>query len=126
MPHRHVLLANRLEKLESALPALAEGAPDAVHDARVATRRLRELLPLLDLPPERSDQLRRDLRAATRRLGRVRELDVLLELVSRMSRALELQSTACDRLAELARAEPRRSYALHRRCTNPGARAQTW
>lgn len=105
MPHRHVLLANRLEKLESALPALAEGAPDAVHDARVATRRLRELLPLLDVPPERSDQLRRDLRAATRRLGRVRELDVLLELVSRMSRALELQSTACDRLAELARAE---------------------
>ena len=71
MPRRHVLLATRLGRLEQELPALALASPDAVHDARVATRRLRELLPLLPLTGKARESLSRRLRRATQRLGRV-------------------------------------------------------
>lgn len=114
MPRRHVLLANRLERLARSLPAIAAGAPDAVHDARVATRRLRELLPLLDLPADQCDELRRGLRSATRRLGRVRELDVQLELIARFAGSFAPGSPACAHLAAAARSE--RAQVLERAC----------
>ena len=42
-----VLIRQRLRALYRALPAASEGEVDAIHQARVATRRLREALPLL-------------------------------------------------------------------------------
>jgi CHAD domain-containing protein len=55
--------------------------PDALHDHRVAVRRLRAMLragrPMLDR--QWADDLRRSLKTAGRALGEVRDLDVLIE-----------------------------------------------
>ena len=55
-----------------------------MHRARVATRRLREALPVLDGERRGLRRLRKDLRALTRALGPVRELDVTLGLIVRL------------------------------------------
>lgn len=54
------------------------GDAAALHRARVASRRLRELLPLLASAPGKA---RRRVRTLTQALGRVRELDVALQLL---------------------------------------------
>ena len=58
----------------------------AIHRTRVASRRLRELLPVLQIDPDVCARLLRDLRRATRALGRVRELDVTVQLVEDLRR----------------------------------------
>jgi CHAD domain-containing protein len=50
----------------------------AIHRTRVESRRLRELLPVLQLEPGRARKLSRRLRKVTRKLGKRRELDVLV------------------------------------------------
>ena len=56
----------------------------ALHRARVASRRLRELLPMLQLDADKARKLGRRLRKVTTRLGTVRELDVLLLLIDEL------------------------------------------
>jgi CHAD domain-containing protein len=63
------------------LPGVEAGDVRAIHRARVASRRLRELLPVLQLDGKTADKLGRRLRRVTRRLGEVRELDVLLAVL---------------------------------------------
>jgi CHAD domain-containing protein len=63
------------------LPRALEGDVDAVHDARVASRRLREAFPLLARTDCRTTKVRRRLRRITRALGTVRELDVATALL---------------------------------------------
>jgi len=70
--------------LAEAWPGVVIGDAPAVHRARVATRRLREALPVLDGERRGLRRLRRDLRRLTRALGPVRELDVTLGLVVRL------------------------------------------
>jgi CHAD domain-containing protein len=74
-----MLLRQQLRSLMRAMPAAAAGDQDSVHKARVASRRLREALPVLEgaggVPTER---LRKQVRRITRALGPVRELDVAL------------------------------------------------
>lgn len=70
--------------LAEAWPGVVSGEPAAVHRARVATRRLREALPVLDGERRGVRRLRKDLRSLTRALGPVRELDVTLGLVVRL------------------------------------------
>lgn len=70
--------------LAEAWPGVVSGEVAAVHRARVATRRLRETLPVLDRERRGVRRLRKDLRALTRALGPVRELDVTLGLVVRL------------------------------------------
>jgi CHAD domain-containing protein len=77
------LIATRLGELAKQLPAVRTADVEAVHSARVLTRRLRELLRLTrnsnrDITGEAADRLR----AAGRALGKVRELDVLEALVA--------------------------------------------
>ena len=52
-----------------------------LHRTRVASRRLRELLPVLQLDGKVAGDLGRRLRKITQRLGKVRELDVCLLLI---------------------------------------------
>ncbi|MCY4075723.1 MAG: CHAD domain-containing protein [Acidobacteria bacterium] len=68
-----------------AARALA-GEADPLHDARVATRRLRELLPLCagEAPGRAATRARRRARRIGRAFGGVREIDVALELVASM------------------------------------------
>jgi len=56
----------------------------ALHNARVASRRLRELVPVLQLERGVARKLSRRLRKVTGRLGAVRELDVLAQLIDEL------------------------------------------
>jgi CHAD domain-containing protein len=83
MDHRAallVLLRQRLETLIEAMPAAQAGDVRSVHQARVATRRLRAALPVLrkSLDAHAIDRARTRVRRMTRALGPVRELDVSL------------------------------------------------
>ena len=75
------LTARQVEVLLSQLPGVRDGAVADVHDARVATRRLRELLPLAAAETRASTRTACELvRDAGRALGTVRELDTLITL----------------------------------------------
>ncbi len=75
-----VLLSQRLTTLVDAMPAAQAGDMRSVHQARVATRRLREALPVLraSISTRSLSRVRRRVRRMTRALGPVRELDVAL------------------------------------------------
>ncbi len=72
--------ATRHRALNKQLATALEGDGHAVHQARVATRRLREALPVLGagLGRKRVRKLRRRMRTLTRLFGDVRERDVAM------------------------------------------------
>jgi adenylate cyclase len=78
------LLKSRLARFSRVLPGVEKGDVRSLHRARVASRRLRELVPVLQLDHAVARKLTRRLRKITRRLGSVRELDVLLLLVDEL------------------------------------------
>lgn len=84
------LLARPLDALAEHLPRAIEGHTHDIHQARVASRRLRELLPIVGRALERGPRkrLRRRLRALTRTLGPVRELDVTIASLAAMTSGL--------------------------------------
>ena len=78
------LLRQRLVSLLQAMPAAQEGDEVSVHEARVASRRLREALPVLGARAKEAavDRAGKGVRRITRALGPVRELDVTLSLLA--------------------------------------------
>lgn len=74
------IFRERLGQLSGQLPGVRDGSDEAIHDARVATRRLREALPLLGSPRPARDKVDRWLKRTGRALGRIRDLDVMLGL----------------------------------------------
>src|SRR5438067_1964271 len=81
---RSDLLHKRLDLFTRALQGIEDGDVRALHRTRVASRRLRELLPILQLEQSSTRKLIRRLRRITIRLGTVRELDVLLMLLEEL------------------------------------------
>lgn len=77
------LIARRHQALRDHARSARRGHVEGVHQARVASRRLREAVPVLGrgLDDVRLKPLRRRLRDLTRALGPVRELDVAGEMV---------------------------------------------
>ena len=75
---RDDLLRTRADLFTRMLQGAQDGDTRALHRLRVASRRLRELVPLLQLEHTVARKLGRRLRKVTRRLGAVRELDVLV------------------------------------------------
>jgi CHAD domain-containing protein len=77
------LLDEQTSVLRTQLNAVYDGAADAVHDSRVATRRTRELLALVPVIPGRDGE--RDAASGYqkmgRALGRVRDIDVQIALI---------------------------------------------
>ena len=75
-----MLLKQRLTTMLDAMPAAQAGDTRSVHQARVATRRLREALPVLRASVDSTalSRVQRQVRKMTRALGPVRELDVSL------------------------------------------------
>jgi CHAD domain-containing protein len=74
------ILGSLVADLIQLVPGIREGDADSIHDARIATRRLREVLPLLaTVDPEYIDAAQQLFRDAGRRLGVVRELDAMRE-----------------------------------------------
>lgn len=79
---------SNLDALRSCLPRVCEGDGDAIHDARVATRRLRAALPLVSTERaiEGVEQAMPTVKALGRALGRAREEDEALRLLDEIER----------------------------------------
>lgn len=75
---RSELLKKRVDQFTRVLHAVEKSDVRALHQARVASRRIRELVPMLQLERATGRKVGRRLRKITSRLGTVRELDVLL------------------------------------------------
>ena len=80
-------LAN-LDLLRSRLPLVCDGDSDGIHDARVATRRLRAALPLLSAAgtSDGIEQALPSVKALGQALGRAREEDEALRLLDEVER----------------------------------------
>jgi CHAD domain-containing protein len=85
---------------------------DALHRTRVASRRLRELLPVLRLDGRTTRKLDRRLRRVTKRLGAVRDLDVLMVLIEELRRDRRYSKTALAAVQSMV--EDKRKIARER------------
>lgn len=86
MVHTHTPIAflrRQTEILRTHVPGLLDGCLDSIHDARIATRRIREALPLTHEWQRRrvADDLFACFRRMGRSLGGVRDVDVRIELL---------------------------------------------
>src|SRR5262249_36579147 len=106
---RYDLLNARLDRFTRMLHGLTEGDVRALHRTRVASRRLREILPVLELDPDLARRLGRRLRKVTERLGVVRELDVLTLLIEELHESSKYHSVTLARLATAIPEEPVRA-----------------
>src|SRR5688500_1413931 len=90
------LLETRARALRRYLPSAVAGDDTGVHQARVASRRLREAVPVLatGLKGSKSKKASRKIRRLTRALGTVRELDVTLKLIDELSTSDDLSRPA--------------------------------
>jgi CHAD domain-containing protein len=104
-----LLLRQRLAALSRTLGGARAGDMHAIHQARVATRRLREASALL---PSQSTarKLRRVARRLTRALGPVRELDVALQTLDELQQAGDVPRAALTCLRQLMTAERRQLH----------------
>jgi CHAD domain-containing protein len=96
------LLKQRLTALLDAMPAAQAGDMRSVHQARVATRRLREALPVLrtSLNDHALGRAERQVRKMTRALGPVRELDVALAHLDELAAHNLVSARALSRLRQ--------------------------
>ena len=78
------LLNIRLNRFVRNLDGVERGDIEALHRVRVASRRIRELVPVLQLDGGSTRKLGRRLRKVTTRLGLIREFDVLLLLIDEL------------------------------------------
>ena len=99
MTLRRQLLTSTSALLDQ-LPGVRDGGVEAIHDARVATRRIRALLPVLSVCYPQTDLKRTagTIKKAGRALGRVRDLDVAIELITELERT---SPAAAGRAAEV-------------------------
>lgn len=110
-PDRYELLRTRLKRFTRMLPRVEAAEAHAVHRTRVGSRRLRELLPVLQLEAKTTRKLGRQLRGITRRLGDLRELDVAAGLVGELRSGALGETPATRLLAQ--RVETARQQVLH-------------
>jgi CHAD domain-containing protein len=94
---RDRLWRKRLDELSAVWPEFVHGRTTGLHKTRVASRRIREALPIVGAaaPPGKVKKLNKKMRALTRALGPIRELDVELNLLEERAdgmsgRALEM------------------------------------
>lgn len=88
------LLATRIAALDAAVPSALGGEPVAVHQARVASRRLREVVPVLAPVAPSAARAGEAVRRVTRALGPVRELDVTTALYTEWTRPVPRHALA--------------------------------
>ena len=109
-PAAEYLIRQRVSALGRALPAAKAGDATSLHQARVATRRLRAALPLVASGPK-ADKLARSVRRLTQALGPVRELDVELLILDELEKTGDVPRAAVQRLRTSV-AEERRTSLL--------------
>jgi CHAD domain-containing protein len=101
------LLRQRLVSLLNAMPAAQAGDESSVHQARVASRRLRGVLPVIGARADADtlDRAQRQVRRITRALGPVRELDVSLALLDEFEKKGAAPARAIARVRESLQAQ---------------------
>jgi CHAD domain-containing protein len=97
-PVRSNLLKQRLDRFTRAISGVEKGDIRSLHRIRIASRRLREVVPILQLEAPVTKKLARKLRRVTRRLGSIRELDVLLLLIDELHASRPSHRDALRRL----------------------------
>jgi CHAD domain-containing protein len=92
------LLARRAAALKRHVPRAIQGDGHGVHQARVASRRLREALPVLvaGVKGTKSRKSLARIRRLTKTLGTVRELDVTLQILDELVAAENLPRPALE------------------------------
>jgi CHAD domain-containing protein len=108
------VLQDQLSRLVTCLPDIREGQDEAIHDARVATRRIREALVLsgANLDGEESSPVAGVVQRAAAALGKARDSDVILDLLNLLE---ERVSTAGPLVAKLRRDLARARQKTRRR-----------
>ena len=104
-----LLIRQRLSALTRLLPAAQGGDVTAIHHARVATRRLREALPIVANGSKRR-KLTKTVSRLTRALGLVRELDVALLTVDELAADATLPVEGLDQLGAIIMEERHRVF----------------
>ena len=102
-----LIIRQRLAALSRTLPGALKGDVQAVHQARVATRRIREALPLV-ARGRTGKSLKKSVRKLTRALGPVRELDVALMNLDQLRNSGDVSEAAIARLRQLITEERQR------------------
>jgi CHAD domain-containing protein len=110
-PAAEYLIRQRVAALRRALPAAKDGDVKSLHQARVATRRLRAALPLFG-SGRKAEKVARCVRRLTRMLGPARELDVSLLILDELEKSSDVPRAAIDRL-RVSIAEERRRLQEH-------------
>src|SRR5689334_11384627 len=82
------LWRKRLDEPSAVWPDFVSGRTEGLHKTRVASRRIREALPMVgaDAPSPKVRKLSKKMRSLTRALGAIRELDVELGLLEDKTR----------------------------------------
>ena len=102
-----LIIRQRVAALSRTLPGARKGDVQAVHQARVATRRIREALPLV-ARGRTGKSLKKSVRKLTRALGPVRELDVALMNLDQLRNSGDVSEAAIARLHQLISEERQR------------------
>ena len=112
------LLARRAAALQRHLAGARHGDAHDVHQARVASRRLREAVPVLTsgVKGTKAKKARGKIRRLTQALGSVRELDVTLQLLDELAAGETLPRLALEdvRAHVVAERDQRRATMLKR------------
>ena len=101
-----LLIRQRVSAVARGLPGARKGEVESVHQTRVATRRLREALPLV-ATGSRGRQLEKTVRRLTRALGPVRELDVALLTLDELEHLDDVPRAAILKLRQVITEERR-------------------
>ena len=111
-----MLLLRRARDLERHLPAAIAGNDVAVHQARVASRRLREAVPVLAADTRIRKKAERKIRRVTQALGTVREMDVTVQMLDEFARGPRIPRDALEdvRTHVVAERDRRRAAMLDR------------
>lgn len=109
------MVRKHLRTLHSCLPAILAGwSEDGIHDTRVAVRRLRTTLRVLEaspaLPRKTVRALRRRLRKTARKLGKVRDADVQIGRAQRDNSAHPELEADLAVFSERMRKQQKRAY----------------
>ncbi len=112
------LLERRTQALKRQLANAVAGKDTGVHQARVASRRLREALPVVTegLTHTKAGKAQRKIRRVTQALGTVRELDVTLHLIDELAERPSVPQSALGEVRALVieEREQRRETMLTR------------
>ena len=105
-----LLIRQRLSALTRALPSARNGDVVAIHQARVATRRVRAALSIVTRG-SKGRKVTKAVSRMTRALGRVRELDVAMLSLDELASDTSVTREGIDLLRTILKEERERLYA---------------